>query len=233
MKRWMRRVLRRHGGIAVPFTSLICPEYVKTIRFDANWRAEVTVRRKLVFLDLPEPGDLFDVIPVDADDPDSGIAESPDSFEIDRVPLRHGVRIHWKPREPLVRYATYVHQYGWHVPDSYGRAALYTELRCEVRTGIATVDVFTPTPIETVVVFKTPRWRRMASERSIIKHALGRLEHPEEQAATQRVSWRVVTPGVGDRYVCVMFMPHGVGRWQKRLKETSVPERLKRLVVPA
>lgn len=233
MRRWLRRLLRRYG-VEWPFGALVCPEHVKTIRFDADWTTEVAVRRTLVFLELPEPGDVYDTIPVDPEDLQSVVHDSPDASEIRRVPCRRSTRVYWQSREPLVPYALYVHQYGWRTPGADGQAALYTEFHCDVRTGILALEVITPVPIESAVAFKVPRWHGMYSERSLVKQALSQLELQHEGLTIthdgSRVEWRLSGPRVGDRYICVMFAPDGVAQWQKRLQETSLGGRVKRLV---
>ena len=228
----LRRALRRYG-IELPFTQVICPEHVKAIRFDEDWRVEVTVRRTLVFLERPEPADLHDVIPVDRNDFDSVIGESPDAAHVGRVPCRGGTRVYWKPREPIVPNALYVHQIGWQSAPAGEHAALYTELHCDVRTGIAALEVDTPVPIEWAVAFKQPRWRRLQSERGLVKYALSRPPDARDGVITrdgQRVEWRIEAPAAGDRYLCVMFTSEGADQWPARLQETSLSGRVKRLV---
>jgi hypothetical protein len=233
MIRWLRRKLRPYG-LELPFTSQICPEHLKVIRVDANGRAEVTVRRSLVFLSVPEPGDLRDVIPVDPEDPESTIHGSPDAREIGRRRSGAGTCVYWTPNRPVVPYALYVHEHSWSSPGLPGQAALYTELRCDVRTGIISLQLSAPVRVEAAVAFKRPRWRRIATERSLVKYALTQLESNDGQAVIaddgQTVEWTLAGPAVGDRYLCVVFTEDGVRQWQARLEETSIARRLRRAI---
>lgn len=234
LKRWGRRLLR-HCGIDVPFGDVVCPEHLRVIRVAEDGRIEVTVRRTLVFLDVPEDGDLRDTVPVDPEtDLDSFIQESPDAFVIDRRRRGRRTLVCWKPRQDIVPYTLYEHQNGWSSLASHGQAAMYTELRCDMRTGILALQMSTPTLPEAAVVFKLPRWRRMATERSLVRHALSRLENEGERAVLadegRRVEWKILGPKRGDRYVCVVFNQFGVVDWERRLKETSIVGRLQRLL---
>jgi len=234
MRQRLRDVLRRYG-IELPYTRVICPEYAKTIQIDADWRAEITVRRTLVFLDTPEPGDLYDYIPVDPkSDPESRIYPSPDAIETGSRTSGRGTVVYWKPREPLVPYALYVHQYSWTSPGAMSQAALFTELRCDVRTGRLAVEMAAPVMFETAVAFKRPTWPLMNTERSFVKYALSQIgsqgNRPVINPDGQRVEWKLAAPRTGSRYVCVVFGPNGVALWQQRLKETSIAGRAQRLI---
>jgi hypothetical protein len=234
IRRWCRRVLRR-CGIDVPFTDVICPEHLRVIRVAEDGRTEVTVRRTLVFLDVPEDGDLRDAVPVDPEtDIDSFIHPSPDAVEIGRRRRGHRTLISWRPRQDIVPYALYEHQNGWSSLVSHGQAAMYTEVRCDTRTGVLALQMTPPVVPEAAVVFKRPRWKPLASERSLVKYALRRLDSGSERALLadegRRVEWKVVGPRVGDRYVCVVFNQFGVVDWERRLKETSIVGRLQRLM---
>ncbi len=92
LKRFVKRSLQR-CGIRLPFSDVICAEHLKSICIGPEGRAKVTVQEKLVFLDLPEIGDLHDTCAVDQETTfDNFICNSPDSAEggrrrarIDRV----------------------------------------------------------------------------------------------------------------------------------------------------
>lgn len=234
MKRWFRRVLGRYG-IDVPFADVICPQHVKTIHVGEDARIEVTVQRLLVFLGLPRPGDLRDVVPITPDG-ESVIHDSPDAHELLRTSTRHGTFVYWAPREPIVPYALYVHQHGWSSAGSPVEAALYTEFRCETRTGTVGLEIITSGRFETAVAFKRPRWRRLSTGHSLVKYALTQLESGSERPAIlddgTRLEWKLVGPRVGERYLCVAFQQDGVALWQKRLQAASLAARLRRLVRP-
>ena len=234
MTRWFRRSLRRIG-FDLPFTRLVCPEEVKTITVDAQWHAKVTVRRMLVFMDLPEDGDLRDIVPVDPyRDADSSIIESPDASDIGRRQVSSGTCVYWRPHEPIVRYALYTHQRSWSSPAWDAKDVLWTELRCTDRTGIMAVEMIAPTAFQAAVAFKVPGWRQLGTERRLMKYALQQIDtsrsRPIIRDARQRVEWKVTAPQIGDRYICIAFTAEGLAEWQQKLKETSVKGRLRRLL---
>jgi len=235
MKRWLRLTLRRYGA-DLSFTDLVCTEHVKTIAVAADGRTDVTIRRALVFLAAPAVGDLRDVVPLDPDtDIKSVRVTSPDSDEVGRVRCKSGVQVYWVPREPIVPYALYTHEYGWSSPGWYAEAAMYTELRCETRTGIMELQFATSAPIETAIAFKRPRWRRMTTERSLVKQALAASDSHQHGTVSEdgcRATWRVVAPQMGDAHVGVVFGKNGMKQWQKRLEATSLTARVRRLFDP-
>ena len=234
MKRWFRRMLRRYG-LDVSFPDVVCPQLAKTIRVGEDARTEVTVRRSLVFLERPEPGDLRDSVPI-AGAADILIHVSPDARELHRTSTPKGTLVYWMPRDPIVPYALYVHQHGWSAAGSPAEAAVFTEFRCDMKTGVVEVDIVTPGRFEEAVVFKRPRWRRLATEQSLVKYALRQLQSECDRPAIAengaRLEWKLVGPKVGDRYVCVAFSQNGVALWQRRLQEASLMARARRLFRP-
>jgi hypothetical protein len=231
MKRWFRRTLRAFG-FELPFTRVICPEDVKTITIDGQWRAKVTTRRMFVFLEVPDEGDLRDFVPVDpAVDHESAIHESSDALEIGRRRIKGGTCVYWKPREPIVPYALHLHQRTWSAPAWDTKDMLCTELRCRMRTGIIALEMAAPMVFQAAVAFRRPRWRRLRTERSLVKYALRQLEgagsRPGIRENRQKLEWKVVGPRVGDRFICIAFTAEGLAEWQHRLKHTSVSGRLR------
>jgi len=234
VKKWLRRTLRRYG-IDLPFRDVICTEQLKTIRVDGKWQATVTIQSTLVFLDLPDEGDLRDMLPIDSKkDFESVVHESPDGRELARRQRGATTILYWWPREAIVRYASYVHQHSWSSPGWEGQASLYTEFQCEMRTGIQTLEIVAPVMFETAVAFKRPRWPNLATERRLVKYALAQVESPSGSRPLirdngQRVQWKIVGPKVGQRYIVIVFSAGGVAQWQKRLKETSIAGRVRGL----
>jgi hypothetical protein len=231
MTRSLRRALRR-CGFDSPFSAVVCPEHLKTIRVGVDQRTEVTVQRALVFLEPPDPEDLRDLVPADAADPDVLIRESPDAHEVARRASHTGTLVYWKPREPIVPFAIYVHQHGWSSAGGATEAALYSEFVCDVRTGIWTLEITSPKAFETAVGFERPHWPALTTERALVKYALTQLEsqrdRPQILDAGTRLQWRIVGPVVGERYCCVAFHTNGVTQWQKRLEATSLKGKLRR-----
>jgi hypothetical protein len=236
VSQWLRRALRR-ARIDVPFRGVVCPEDVKSICVEPGVGALVTVRRTLVFLEVPEPGDLVDTIPESGADPASALYESPDALEIARGPRGRAMLVAWRPRAAVTPYALYTHEYSWRPSGSYNQPAQYTEVGCEMRTGTLVLEMLTPAAFEAAVVFKRPRWRQLKTERSVIQHALRALDaHDSERPVIadhgRRIEWRLAAPKPGDRYICVAFHVHGVAQWQDRLKATSLAGRLRQMLRP-
>lgn len=235
VKRWLRRALRQIG-LNVPFGDVICAEQVRTIWIQPDWRARVTVRRTLVFLDEPADGDLRDTYAVEPGQHLDRLAyDCLDAVEIDREQRGPGrIVVFWRPRVPVVRYAPYVHEHSWTPPTLYQQPALCTEYRCEGKTGVAVTEFITPATFETAVAFRRPRWPRLTSEHATVKYALKCLssggERPSVTDEGRRVEWRIVGPRRGDRYLCVVFQQHGVAEWQERLKQSTLLGRTRRLI---
>jgi hypothetical protein len=231
MNRWFRRALRR-CGLDVPFTHVVCPQHVKTIRVHENARIEVTDRQSLVFLDSPEPGDLRDAVPGAAEG-EGAPYHSPDAFEFHRASTRKGTQVCWMPNEPIVRYALYAHQHGWML-SSNAADVVCTEFCGEMRTGIVDLEIITSGRFDAGVAFKRPRWRRLKTDSSVIKYALRQLESEGERAAIaddgSRLQWKLLGPKIGERYVYVAFQENGVALWRKRLEEQSFTARMRRLI---
>jgi hypothetical protein len=234
IKHWIRRTLRRYG-INPRFTDVVCPQHVKVIRVGADGRTEVEIERTLVFLDVPEPGDLLDAVPADTEG-DAMRYRSPDARELLRTTGRNHTFVHWTPNEPIVPYALYVHRYGWTTSVSEGETALYTEFRCDTRTGVVDHEIGTAARFEAAVAFKRPRWRPMTTQASLVKYALERLESDTEKPSItdngKRLEWRIVSPRMGERYVCVAFHQNGIALWQNRLDASSIVSRMRRLIRP-
>jgi hypothetical protein len=210
---------------------------VKSICVEPGVGALVTVRRTLVFLQVPEAGDLVDGIPESGVDPTNSLYESPDALEIARGPRGRAMLVAWRPREAITPYALYTHQYSWRPSGSYAQPAQYTEVGCEMRTGALVLEMITPAMFETAVVFRRPRWPRLTTERRVIQRALRALDSNEGERPViteqgRRLTWKVTGPQPGDRYICVAFHAHGVAQWQDRLKALTLIGRLRELMRP-
>ena len=232
----VRRALRRIG-LRVPFTGVICPQITKTVFIESDWRARINTRRTLVFSEIPEPGDLSDRFPIGPDWPlEILFFDSPDAMEIGRRQKdAHTLIIEWMPKQPVIRYALYPHEDTWTSPDSHKKSAIAAHYRCDMKTGIFAVEFITPAQFEAGVVFRRPRWRHLRSERALMKHALGALHDGTAEKAHldeggKRATWRIEGPRLGERLVFVAFHEHGVVEWERRLDESSLGGRLRRLV---
>jgi hypothetical protein len=67
-----------------------------------------------------------------------------------------------------------------------------------------------------------------------MKYALAQLEvsrqRPLIRDAGTRVAWKVSSPRVGERFVCIALTAEGLAAWQQELKDTSIAGRLRRLL---
>jgi len=232
----MIRQILRSCGIDVSPASVICPEHLKTITIDTDGRARMDVRETLVFLKTPKPGDLFDVCALDGETTvETFIRQSPDALDTGRRRRgRDTIVIDWKPKNDVVPYALYDHQYSWLPPGSHSQPALCSEFRCEKRTGTYVFEMITPQEFEAAVAFPRPGWAHMRSERTLIKYALKQLEAgvqgPTIAENGQRAEWRIVGPRLGHRYVCVVFHRHGVALWQDQLKKGTLRHKIHELM---
>ena len=234
MTRWLRRSLRRFG-FEIPFRGFVCPEELKRISIDLQWRATVTTRRQMVFLEQPGEGDLFDIVPVDSQaGGNSHLLESPDAVDIGHQRSGGHVRLYWAPRDPIVQYAVYTHERSWNTPADDVRDVMCTELTCESRVAVMNIEVVAPVAYETAVAFKRPRWHRLATERRLMKHALTQLEvsrsRPIIDETRTRVTWTVTRPRIGERFVCIAFTARGLKAWQQELEDHSIGGRVRRLL---
>src|SRR5688572_24640896 len=178
LKRLVKRLLQR-CGIRLPFSDLICAEHIKSICIGPEGRAKVAVQEKLVFLELPEIGDLHDTCSVDQDTTfDNFIRHSPDSVEGGRRRIASNTFvIDWMPKSILTRYGLYEHEYSWFPLGSHLQPALLTEYRCGVRTGHFLCELITPQAFEAAVVFERPRWPLLNTERRVMQYALKQNEN--------------------------------------------------------
>lgn len=235
LTRVVRRSLQRLG-IRLPFTGVICAEHVKSICIGAEGRAKVTVQEKLVFLDLPETGDLHDTCAVDSDTTfENFIRHSPDSVEGGRRQIGSSAFvIDWMPKSAITRYGMYEHEYSWFPAGSQLQPALFTEFACESRTGNFLCELITPQAFEAAVVFERPRWPRLTTERRVVQYALKQIEagagRPSIKDNGQRIEWRIAGPKIGTHYMCVAFHQNGMLLWSDKLKKTSIAGRVRRLV---
>ena len=235
LKRIIKRSLRR-CGIRLPFSDVICAEHVKSICIGPEGRAKVTVQEKLVFLDLPEVGDLHDTCAVDEETTfDNFVLQSGDSVEAGRRRIAStSFVIDWMPKSAVTPYALYEHEYSWFPAGSQLQPALYTEYRCAAKTGHFLCEWITPQAFEAAVVFERPRWTWLNTERRIVQYALKQIEAGGGRASVldngRRIEWRIASPKPGTRYMCVAFHSNGMLLWNDNLQKHSLAGRVRRLV---
>jgi hypothetical protein len=221
-----RRALRKLG-LASPFSDVICAEYYKSICFDSAWKARVSVQQKLVFLRVPERGDLTDVCPLDDETThEKFVFQSPDSVEVDRNKRgRDVVAIDWEPRARITRYALYEHQQTWNYSGSSSQIASFVEYQCDCKTGVFHFEMVTPQTFDTAVFFVRPRWTALNTENRRLKYALKQVEANAPQAALRdngtRVEWKITEPKIGTRYMLAVFHHNGIVLAKDKLAKST------------
>jgi hypothetical protein len=189
----------------------------------------------MVFLAEPGEGDLIDIVPFD---PTAGSAtrllESADARDIGLRAMGKITGVYWTPRQPIVKYAVYTHERSWIAPAAEVRDVLCTELVCRHKVASMTIEILAPATYQTAMAFKQPRWYTLATERRQMKYALAQLEisrqRPLIRDAGTRIAWKVSSPRVGERFVCIALTADGLAAWQQELKDTSIAGRLRRLL---
>lgn len=235
MPAWIRTALRRIG-IPAPFGGVICTELSRTVYIESDWRARVMTRRALVFSAQPIAGDLRDRFPVESGSPlEILFYDSPDAIEVGRK--RRDARtleIQWLPKQPVTRYALYHHEDKWMAPESQKKTAVWTQYCCDMKLGVFSIEFVTPGHFEAGVAFRRSRWRHFRTERTFMKHALAWLKRDKAAQARideggRRATWRLEGPRVGERFAFVLFHEHGVADWERRIAESSLAGRARRL----
>ena len=233
--RWLRAAMER-VGIYLPFAGVICVDGKQTISIDEEWRASITTKRRLVFIEPPSAGDLRDTYGLGFGRPTSSVIySSPDAVELGREERTPGsVTLYWWPRDPVDLYTLYEHENGWRPTTTFNGSALCVEYRCDMRTGAFTIECVAPTPFETAVVFKRPRWPRQLTARSVIDCALKRLQTtvdaPRILDDGKRIECDIRGSSVGQRYIFVAFRKYGVADCEQWLQDTSMLGRARRTV---
>jgi hypothetical protein len=234
LKRLVRRSLRR-CGIRVSFPGLICAEYIKSVCIGSEGHAKITVQKKLVFLEVPEAGDLHDTCTVDPETTlDTFVRRSPDSEDGARRRTGSGaLEIDWMPISAVTRYALHEHEYEWSPIGSQLQPALCTEYICDAKTGHFLCELITPQAFEAAIVFERPRWPLLNTERRIMRYALKQIDagggRPAISENGQRIEWRIAEPKPGTRYLCVAFHQNGLQFWNDDLQKNSLVGRMRRL----
>ena len=233
---WMRTSLRRIG-IRAPFSNVICPELSRTVYIESDWRARVITRRALVFSSTPRPGDLRDQFPIEPGSPlEILFYDSPDAREVGRKRRDpHTLEIDWLPKQAVTRYALYRHEDTWIAPESQKKSAVWAQYCCDMKTGVFSIEFITPGQFEAGVLFLRSRWRNFRTERGFMKHALAclrqnRMAQPRIDDGGRRAAWQIEGPRIGQRFVFVLFHEHGVADWERRIAESSLAGRARRLV---
>jgi hypothetical protein len=233
------RLLLRRIGIRLPFGGVICAETSKRIAIEGDWRARVTTRQTLVFTEQPCPGDLRDSFAFDpGTPPETLFYDSPDAVEVGRRRRsRNSLQIAWLPKAPVTLYALYAHEDTWLRYDSHRQSAIAAHYRCDMKTGAFGIEFTTPGLFEAGVMFRSPRWRPLRSERALVKHALAMLNAPgavvsrfDGPAGARLASWQITGPRRGERFYFVVFHEHGVADWEQRLRKTSIAGRIQKRV---
>lgn len=233
---WMRTALRRIG-IKVSFGGVICPELSRTVHIESDWRARIVTRRALVFTGTPVPGDLRDRFAIEPGSPlEILFYDSPDAVEVGRRRRDpHVLEIEWMPKQMPLRFGLYRHEDTWICPESQRKSAVSAQYRCDMKMGAFTIEFITPGLFEGGILLRHPGWRHVRSERALMKYALACLKEKRGEPARldeggKRAAWEVEGPRRGERYVFVLFHEHGIAEWERRVHDSSLVGRARRLV---
>lgn len=233
LRRWSRTWLERVGAY-LPFPGAICVEGAQTIAIDEEWRASITTRRRLVFTEPPEAGDLCDTYALGIGRPIGSVFyRSPDAVELGREERAPGrLMLYWWPREAVSLYTLYDHEHAWRPTTTFDAPALCLEHTCDMRTGVFSFEWLAPVRFDAAVVFRRPRWPGRLSERVAIELALRRLREgralPRMLDDGRRVACEIRGANAGERYLFVAFRQFGVADCERWLQETSVLGRVQR-----
>ncbi len=193
------------------FKDVICPQHTKTVWLRADGQVETTILRTLVFLKVPEPGAMRDVV-ARVPNQTAVMYESADARGLERKSSAEAAYVYWTPRGAVTPYAVYDHQLRWTSPGPTREPAIYTDIHCETRTGILAVEIVTPAMFEAAIVFKRPRWRSLTTEQSLMKQALKQLESggAKPTLTENGVPVAVARPRTThQRALCVRRVPRG------------------------
>jgi len=204
------------------------------VSLDEEWRADIRIRRSLVFLEPPAAGDLLDTYALPTGKPTSAVLyRSPSVIEVAREEREPGrLTVSWLPRDPITLYAIHEHENGWKPAATFDGPAVCAEYECDMRTGMFTIECVAPASFEAAVLFRRPRWPKRFNERQIVRTALQRLKlpvsSPQITDGGMRVASVVHGPRVGERYLLVAFRTCGVADCEAWLRQTSLIGRMQR-----
>lgn len=187
----------------------------------ANWK----VSRTLIFLRMPGGKDLRDLLEMDKSFPlKDAYYLSPDSEELGRQRVREQrIAIFWAPKKRIYPFEPFEHTYEWVAMTSHTDLGNYKTTMIDLNTGYHESVVKTPYPIEYVMAFKKPRWKKLKTERDIYDYAFRCKNRacPQPQIINSHsFRWEIHIPQLGAKYFCVFFREGGVDYWQRRIQET-------------
>ena len=162
-------------GLRCHFPASSARSTSRSITFDTDWRAQITVKQTLVFLDIPENGRPARQLCASRPARRWKISFAAHPTRLRPAAATRGrehIVVDWVPRSPVTPYALYDHQYTWSPSGSHAQPAFCSEFQCDMKTGTFVLEIVAPGAFETAVVFERPRWPRLTSERKLMKYAL-------------------------------------------------------------
>lgn len=216
----------------------VCIATKKRVEIAEDYQATVSVTRRWVFLGEPHDEDLFDSYSIDPNlDIGDPPYDSPDAIEVGRkrVPPNR-LTIFWRSKTPILPFVEHTHQDSWRPPVRYDQPASFSEFACIEETGYFETVISAPFEIERAVLLQQPSFRRLDSDSQFIQFVLrsrgfrgGRCEiAPDGKTLT----WTLLNPLVGRRYLCVFFRKGGLSYWKSRLETEREGRRENRLLPP-
>jgi hypothetical protein len=227
-------VLRSFGLGRFP-TRHIRLRFERTTEVDATFRATMTERTQLVYLDAPTEDDLVDLNSIDPQLSIEGLPYiSDDALEVRRQHLGpHRLAYYWRPRIAIQPFVPYSHHHSYVAPVSYDAPASYTELHVDVETGEFVNVVSYPIPIERVATFARPARWALADDLTFMQFAIKSMDQSLGSvlfsADRRQFTWRLVNPPVGRHIVCVFFRDGGLEDWKRKIAAERRWPRVRRL----
>ncbi|HEU0099962.1 MAG TPA: hypothetical protein VFQ67_14460 [Allosphingosinicella sp.] len=177
------------------------------IKVDNNFEVQIERWRDFVFLEPPKSDELVDMFDTLAGHTfSSADYKSFDSTIAAFTKIKpHIMAVQWSPNKSIIPLIPYRHHTINRSPSLYGPDFLYHAIYFDRATGHSDLKVETPQPIEEVLAFLMPRFRRNVSERVLVTKGLltrrRNCPQPSLSANRKRISWNLYQPKVGRIYV--------------------------------
>lgn len=203
----LRLIHNLRSGYGIYRTSSFISLRKSRITIDVNFEVRIERWRDFVFLERPsqdELVDMFDTLPghkFSASD-----YQSLDSTVSRFTQIKpHIMAVRWSPKRPIRPLVPYRHHTINRSPSLYGPDYLYHAIYFDRATGHSDLRIDTPQPIEEVLAFRMPRFRRHVSERILVEKGLRAKRRtcpqPSLSANKRRITWNLYQPKVGRIYV--------------------------------
>jgi hypothetical protein len=192
---------------------------------DNNFKATVTRRNEIIFLDEPSTEDRLDMIDLL---PGEAMHEryyrSNDSIVGDtRRKGLNALAIYWLPKQPIIPYVPYEHEMTYVSPSLYGDDAFYNALLVDREIGVTDIEVQSEIRIDEVLGFVMPIWAAEVTLKRLYKYGLsGRrrgCEQPVLHDGGHKAVWTLYRPRRGRVYVMLGIYAGKKDRYVRESRE--------------